>query len=81
MSNLTQSQLRAMREEVNWLIRGWLKDDEVCEDIEDYQDEVSKVYQTIAEMVERWDDFAVQYRDATEEYDDSDHQYELEAGK
>ena len=42
MSNLTQSQLRAMREEVNWLIRGWLKDDEVCEDIEDYQDEVSR---------------------------------------
>jgi hypothetical protein len=32
-------------------------------------------------MIPRWDNFAEEYRDETEEYDNSDYEYEVRAGK
>jgi hypothetical protein len=32
-------------------------------------------------MIERWDQFAQEYRESTEEYDNSDYEYEVRAGK
>jgi hypothetical protein len=53
----------------------------VVENTTDFENECFKVYETIAEMIERWDEFAEEYRDATEEYDNSDYEYEVRAGK
>jgi hypothetical protein len=41
------------------LIGGWLNDHEVVENTDDYQNEVFKVYETIAEMIERWDEYEI----------------------
>tara|TARA_A100001011_G_scaffold396311_2_gene493823 strand:+ start:133 stop:378 length:246 start_codon:yes stop_codon:yes gene_type:complete len=81
MEYINEKDMKDLEQDVKCLILGWLKDYEVVEDVVSFQEESNKVAKIIAEMVERWDDFAVQYREATEEYDDSDHQYELEAGK
>lgn len=81
MEYINEKDMKDLEQDVKCLILGWLKDYEVVEDVVSFQEESNKVAKIIAEMVERWDDFAVQYREATEEYDDSDHQYELRAGK
>tara|TARA_E500000305_G_scaffold67038_1_gene53373 strand:+ start:1200 stop:1445 length:246 start_codon:yes stop_codon:yes gene_type:complete len=81
MEYINEKDMKDLEQDVKCLILGWLKDYEVVEDVVSFQEESNKVAKIIAEMVERWDEFAVQYREATEEYDDSDHQYELEAGK
>jgi uncharacterized protein YjgD (DUF1641 family) len=81
---LTQSQLQSLREETQNFIEGWLNDYEVVENTTDFENECFKVYETIAEMIERWDEFAEEYRDATEEKDDwdrADYLYESEVGK
>ena len=78
---LTQSKLEALREEVEYFIESWLEDYEVVEDVTDFQNECFKVYETIAEMIERWDEYAEEYRAETEEYDNSDYEYEVRAGK
>ena len=58
LTQLTQSQLQSLREEVQSFIDGWLNDHEVVENVRDYRNDVSKVYETIAEMIERWDEYA-----------------------
>lgn len=78
---LTQSKLESLREEVEYFIESWLEDYEVVEDVTDFQNECFKVYETIAEMIERWDEYAEEYRAETEEYDNSDYEYEVRAGK
>jgi len=81
MEYINEKDMKDLEQDVKCLILGWLKDYEVVEDVVSFQEESNKVAKIIAEMVERWDEFAVQYRESTEEYDDSDHQYELRAGK
>ena len=81
---LTQSQLQSLREETQSFIEGWLNDYEVVENTRDFENECFKVYETIAEMIERWDEYAQEYRDETEEKDDwdrADYLYESEVGK
>ena len=78
---LTQSQLQSLREEVQSFIDGWLNDHEVVENVRDYKNDVSKVYETIAEMIDRWDEYAKEYRDETEVDDRADYLYESEVGK
>ena len=78
---LTQAQLQSLREETQNFIEGWLNDYEVVENVRDFENECFKVYETIAEMIERWDEYAEDYREATEEYDNSDYEYEVRAGK
>ena len=78
---LTQSQLQSLREEVQSFIDGWLNDHEVVENVRDYRNDVSKVYETIAEMIDRWDEYAKEYRDETEVDDRADYLYESEVGK
>jgi hypothetical protein len=63
---------------------GWLNDHEVVENTDDYQNEVFKVYETVAEMIERWDEYAKEYRDVTrdkDDWDNADYLYESEVGK
>ena len=78
---LTQAQLQSLREETQSFIEGWLNDYEVVENTRDFEDECFKVYETIAEMIERWDEYAEAYREETEGYDNSDYEYEVRAGK
>lgn len=78
---LTQSQLQSLREETHNFIEGWLNDYEVVENVRDFQNETFKVYETIAEMIERWDEYAQEYRDETEVDDRADYLYESEVGK
>ena len=78
---LTQSQLQSLREEVQSFIDGWLNDHEVVENVRDYRNDVSKVYETVAEMIDRWDEYAQEYRDETEVDDRADYLYESEVGK
>ena len=78
---LTEAQRNLLQDEVRCLIECWLKDSEVVENVASFEDETFKVYQTIAEMVERWDEYAYEYREATEDNDYADYYYELEAGK
>ena len=78
---LTQAQLQSLREETQNFIEGWLNDYEVVENTKDFEKECFKVYETIAEMIERWDEYAQEYREATEDNDYADYYYELEAGK
>tara|TARA_R110002020_G_scaffold446576_1_gene658881 strand:- start:479 stop:727 length:249 start_codon:yes stop_codon:yes gene_type:complete len=78
---LTQSQLQSLREEVQSFIDGWLNDHEVVENVRDYRNDVSKVYETVAEMIDRWDEYAKEYRDETEVDDRADYLYESEVGK
>ena len=81
LTQLTQSQLQSLREEVQSFIDGWLNDHEVVENVRDYRNDVSKVYETIAEMIDRWDEYAKEYRDETEVDDRADYLYESEVGK
>ena len=81
ITELTQSQLQSLREEVQSFIDGWLNDHEVVENVIDYKNDVSKVYETIAEMIDRWDEYAKEYRDETEVDDRADYLYESEVGK
>ena len=81
---LTRTQLQSLREEVDCLIGGWLNDHEVVENTDDYQNEVFRIFVTIAEMIERWDEYAKEYRDATrdkDDWDNADYLYESEVGK
>ena len=81
LTELTQSQLQSLREEVQSFIDGWLNDHEVVENVRDYKNDVSKVYETVAEMIDRWDEYAKEYRDETEVDDRADYLYESEVGK
>ena len=81
LTQLTQSQLQSLREEVQSFIDGWLNDHEVVENVRDYKNDVSKVYETVAEMIDRWDEYAKEYRDETEVDDRADYLYESEVGK
>lgn len=81
LTQLTQSQLQSLREEVQSFIDGWLNDHEVVENVRDYRNDVSKVYETVAEMIDRWDEYAQEYRDETEVDDRADYLYESEVGK
>jgi hypothetical protein len=78
---MTKENLNNLREEVTNLILCNLKDYEPCETVVDFQDEVFDVFESIAEMIERWDEYAEEYREATGTCDNSDHEYELEVGK
>jgi len=82
--NMTESHLKNLKEEVTNLILCNLEDYEPCENVVDFQNETFKVFETISEMVERWDKFAEEYRDVTQEKDDwdrADDIYESEVGK
>ena len=79
---LTQAKLESLEKKLNTSLRVGLKEDyEVVEDVTDFQNECFKVYETIAEMIERWDEFAEAYREETEGYDNSDYEYEVRASK
>ena len=81
---MTESHLQNLKEEVTNLILCNLEDYEPCENVVDFQNETFKVFETISEMVERWDKFAEEYRDVTQEKDDwdrADDIYESEVGK
>ena len=73
--------MKDLEQDVKSLILGWLKDYEVVEDVVSFQEESNKVAKTIAEMIERWDEYAQEYRDETEVDDRADYLYESEVGK
>ncbi len=81
MEYINEKDMKDLEQDVECLILGWLKDYEVVEDVVSFQEESKKVAKIIAEMIPRWDNFAEEYRDATEEYDNSDYEYEVRAGK
>ena len=78
---LTRTQLQSLREEVDCLIGGWLNDHEVVENTDDYQNEVFRIFVMIAEMIERWDEYTIEYKKEIEEDDNADYLYESEVGK
>lgn len=81
MQYINEKDMKYLEEDVENLILSWLKDEEVVESITSFQEESKKVAKIIAEMVERWDEFAEEYRESIEEYDNSDYEYEVRAGK
>ena len=81
MEYINEKDMKDLEQDVKCLILGWLKDYEVVEDVVSFQEESNKVAKIIAEMIPRWDYFAEEYRDETEEYDNSDYEYEVRAGK
>ena len=81
MEYINEKDMKYLEEDVENLILSWLKDEEVVESITSFQEESKKVAKIIAEMIPRWDNFAEEYREATEEYDNSDYEYEVQAGK
>ena len=81
MEYINEKDMKYLEEDVENLILSWLKDEEVVESITTFQEESKKVAKIIAEMIPRWDDFAEEYREATEVYDNSDYEYEVRAGK
>ena len=84
MEYINEKDMKDLEQDVECLILGWLKDYEVVEDVVSFQEEAKKVAKIIAEMIPRWDNFAEEYRDATEDKDDwdrADYLYESEVGK
>jgi chloramphenicol O-acetyltransferase len=81
MEYINEKDMKDLEGDVESLILGWLKDYEVVENVTSFQEESKKVAKIIAEMIPRWDNFAEEYRDETEEYDNSDYEYEVRAGK
>ena len=84
MEYINEKDMKYLEEDVENLILSWLKDYEVVEDVVSFQEESKKVAKIIAEMIPRWDNFAEEYRDATEDKDDwdrADYLYESEVGK
>ena len=81
MQYINEKDMKYLEEDVENLILSWLKDEEVVESITSFQEESKKVAKIIAEMIPRWDNFAEEYREATEDNDYADYYYELEAGK
>ena len=81
MEYINEKDMKDLEQDVKCLILGWLKDYEVVEDVVSFQEESNKVAKIIAEMIPRWDYFAEEYRDETEEYDNSDYEYEVRASK
>ena len=81
MEYINEKDMKYLEEDVENLILSWLKDEEVVESIKSFQEESKKVAKIIAEMIPRWDNFAEEYRDETEGYDNSDYEYEVRAGK
>ena len=84
MEYINEKDMKYLEEDVENLILSWLKDEEVVESIKSFQEESKKVAKIIAEMIPRWDYFAEEYRDETEEKDDwdrADYLYESEVGK
>ena len=84
MEYINEKDMKDLEQDVKCLILGWLKDYEVVENVTSFQEESKKVAKIIAEMIPRWDNFAEEYRDATEEKDDwdnADYLYESEVGK
>ena len=84
MEYINEKDMKDLEQDVKCLILGWLKDYEVVEDVVSFQEESNKVAKIIAEMLPRWDNFAEEYRDSTEEKDDwdrADYLYESEVGK
>ena len=81
MEYINEKDMKDLEQDVKCLILGWLKDYEVVEDVVSFQEESNKVAKIIAEMIPGWDYFAEEYRDETEEYDNSDYEYEVRAGK
>ena len=84
MEYINEKDMKYLEEDVENLILSWLKDYEVVENVTSFQEESKKVAKIIAEMIPRWDNFAEEYRDSTEEKDDwdrADYLYESEVGK
>ena len=84
MEYINEKDMKDLEQDVKCLILGWLKDYEVVEDVVSFQEESKKVAKIIAEMIPRWDEYAYEYRDETEEKDDwdnADYLYESEVGK
>ena len=84
MEYINEKDMKYLEEDVENLILSWLKDEEVVESIKSFQEESKKVAKIIAEMIPRWNNFAEEYRDETEEKDDwdrADYLYESEVGK
>jgi len=84
MEYINEKDMKDLEQDVKCLILGWLKDYEVVEDVVSFQEESNKVAKIIAEMIPRWDNFAEEYRDETEDKDDwdnADYLYESEVGK
>jgi len=81
MEYINEKDMKYLEEDVENLILSWLKDEEVVESIKSFQEESKKVAKIIAEMIPRWNNFAEEYRTETEEYDNSDYEYEVRAGK
>lgn len=84
MSNnieLTKEQKEYLFDETKIHIMGWLNDPEICEDMIYFNKEVKEISDTIAEMVNKWDEFSKIYKEENEEPDNSDHLHELETGK
>jgi len=81
MEYINEKDMKDLEQDVKCLILGWLKDYEVVEDVVSFQEESNKVAKIIAEMIPRWDNFAEEYRDVTEEDDRADYLYESEVGK
>ena len=81
MEYINEKDMKYLEEDVENLILSWLKDEEVVENVSSFQAESRKVAKIIAEMIPRWDYFAREYREETEEYDNSDYEYEVRAGK
>ena len=81
---MTKSELNNLKEELTNVILCNLRDYEPCENAVSFNAEVFKVFETVSEMIERWDEYAEEYRDATE-VDDiekrADYLYESEVGK
>ena len=81
MEYINEKDMKYLEEDVENLILSWLKDEEVVESITSFQEESKKVAKIIAEMIPRWNNFDEEYRESTEEYDNSDYEYEVKAGK
>jgi chloramphenicol O-acetyltransferase len=81
MQYINEKDMKYLEEDVENLILSWLKDEEVVESITSFQEESKKVAKIIAEMIPRWNNFAEEYRESVEEYDNSDYEYEVRAGK
>ena len=84
MEYINEKDMKDLEQDVKCLILGWLKDYEVVENVTSFQEESKKVAKIIAEMIPRWDYFAEEYRDETEDKDDwdnADYLYESEVGK
>ena len=84
MQYINGKDMKYLEEDVENLILSWLNDYEVVENVTSFQEESKKFAKIIAEMIERWDEYAEEYRDATEEkndWDRADYLYESEVGK